>query len=121
MSCTGCDQRLTRISLCRACSGCSKQWGTAAQTRKATCTINGAKITDAARTPEAACPRDRWPDADGVVRWMGLRWHGVPLPVRLLLAAKLYPGCGCSVRVKELFERVRQFLRHRAVLRGPPR
>jgi len=58
------------------------------------------------------CPLGVHPDPDGIVRWFGLRWYGVPYPVRLAMVydgqikrAKDLPGCGCIVALKQLTER----------------
>ena len=50
---------------------------------------------------------------DGVIRWLGLDWYGVPYPVRLRLVrdgklthqSKL-PGCGCIKVLKDAWESV---------------
>lgn len=55
------------------------------------------------------CPRGRFPDADGVVRWSGVRWYGVPAPIRWWLRWRnpvhpkpsSFPGCGCIKRLKD--------------------
>ncbi len=62
------------------------------------------------------CPREKHPDAIGRVRWLGIRWYGVPAPIRWYGSAGLYaevcglganvkwrdlPGCGCIVRLKD--------------------
>lgn len=57
------------------------------------------------------CPRGRHPDQAGRVRWMGISWLGVPMPIRWLAAAlgrerggidqvEQLPGCGCVERLK---------------------
>ena len=62
------------------------------------------------------CPVGRAPDADGRVRWLGIRWRGVPWLLRQVMAdevASAYwlglpktvalddvPGCGCIDRIK---------------------
>lgn len=51
-----------------------------------------------------ACPEGKHPDRDGVVFWLGLRWFGVPGPLRLAVKPWLsgsVPGCGC-VRILKL-------------------
>lgn len=41
-----------------------------------------------------------------VKRWLGVRWHGKPAPLRLLAAIihgddpGMWPGCGCMVKPK---------------------
>ena len=52
---------------------------------------------------------EHWPDADGVTRWAGLTWKGVPLPGRIYLRIRLLgksrpprlPGCGCIKPLKD--------------------
>ncbi len=69
------------------------------------------------------CPIGRGPDGTGIVRWMGLRWRGLPYPKRLLLCysdtaydfyghsrparRKDIPGCGCWELGKRAWERAR--------------
>lgn len=61
------------------------------------------------------CALGRWPDEEGIVRWAGVRWYGVPMPHRILWAvvgawlaiklrigSRLFPGCGCIKSVKDL-------------------
>lgn len=64
------------------------------------------------------------PDSAGVVRWLGVRWYGVPKPIRLLwsnpdvrealglpaLSAPLY-GCGCVVLMKDAWIRAKAAFR----------
>lgn len=63
------------------------------------------------------CPIGKHADKDGVVRWAGLEWHGMPYPIRLVYRwswlrwltgvrnprlANLKPeGCGCCVGLKD--------------------
>ncbi len=64
------------------------------------------------------CPKGKHPDDVGRVRWLGIRWHGIPAPIRWYGLAGLYaktlgigarvkwrdlPGCGCVVRLKDLW------------------
>lgn len=58
----------------------------------------------------AGFPRE--PDAQGRVRWLGVLWRGVPMPLRLWLAYRhgfrpdAWPGCGCMDVLKALTERL---------------
>ena len=65
-----------------------------------------------------ACPKGRHPDAEGIIPWMGVRWFGVPMPVRVLAVAigkarggissvREVAGCGCVVVLKTRWERVK--------------
>lgn len=81
------------------------------------CTIDG-------KAPcSRPCPRGHHPDADGIIRWMGLRWFGVPYPIRLWGRTGMYTettglasktdwrkleGCGCLVVAKRLWRVIRR-------------
>ena len=59
------------------------------------------------------------PEPSGIVRWCGVRWIGVPFPLRLAAIARAmiharewlpvrkamrkFAGCGCIERLKRLF------------------
>lgn len=67
-----------------------------------------ARLMQRVKDPEAVCPHDRWPGADGLVRVV-LTFEGVPYPVRVRRGiaqawmvyrqhtreGMLYRGCGC--------------------------
>ena len=69
------------------------------------CTISGKDILQATAS-DAVCPLGRHPDADGIVVWWGLRWLGVPEPLRWRLVWDLgreprhLDGCGCIAAIK---------------------
>ena len=71
-----------------------------------TCTVLGRPIADLVRRSEP-CPEGRHPDADGIVRWAGVRWFGVPEPLRWAIVWALgreprgLHGCGCIAAVKQ--------------------
>lgn len=52
------------------------------------------------------------PDGSGLVRWLGVLWRGVPMPLRIWLAYRhgfapdVWPGCGCLDALKSLSERL---------------
>lgn len=59
------------------------------------------------------CPLRKHPDANGWIRWCGIRWIGLPLPVRLWLSLRFWdalymdtPGCGCILWLKRLWNRL---------------
>lgn len=60
------------------------------------------------------CPLGRFPDEHGIVRRYGVQWYGVPFPDRLILwfhkrkpaICTAYAGCGCVIRLKDLFSRI---------------
>ena len=83
-----------------------------------TCTIDG---QPACSRP---CPRGKHVGTDGSLRWLWIRWYGVPMPLRWWGAAGLYyealgvgakvnwkalPGCGCVAKLKELWLAVRRW------------
>ena len=59
------------------------------------------------------CPRLRHLQ-DGVVRWLGMRWYGVPWPIRVwrwrkskkrwIDFGRQFVGCGCFKWPKDLYE-----------------
>ena len=55
------------------------------------------------------CPKEKHPDQYGVVRWLGIRWFGVPKPLRMLMRPWLtgdVQGCGCIARLKTLWLKI---------------
>ena len=75
------------------CVACSKRDGVK-------CVVTGTATQF--HRKQMACPRNRFPDAAGVVTWMGVKWLGVPWPIRLWLVATAgverpedFSGCGC--------------------------
>lgn len=51
----------------------------------------------------------------GIVRWLGVDWFGVPMPIRLWRQWFFepspeggYPGCGCIVWLKHILDRRRE-------------
>lgn len=67
------------------------------------------------------CPLGKHPDTQGRVRWLWIRWYGVPAPLRWHGLAGLYshtlgiganvdwralPGCGCVVWLKDRWVRL---------------
>ena len=63
------------------------------------------------------CPLGKHPDANGWIRWLGVRWIGLPMPVRWWLSLvnwnRFYidtPGCGCALWLKRLWIKVRAYL-----------
>ncbi len=112
--------------MCKSCAA-SKRAMDAGRTNKAMCTAcgwrkgqtcgwSGHMITAETVHQGVHCPLGRHTVAerDGVVVWMGLRWHGVPEPVRVELAVRgvklrggqPLPGCGCLVWLKLWAERM---------------
>lgn len=73
--------------------------------RATACTVNGKPM--ATCIPQG-CPIGRHP-VDGIVTWLGIRWYGVPYPVRVWLwiahpshrKPSWWPGCGCVKVLKD--------------------
>lgn len=101
--------------MCETCSSCSLA-GTRYGRGGVACTIDGVPASRALSRP---CPRGRHPDRQNVVRWMGVRWYGVPMPLRIWLriAHPRHPrifrwdGCGCVVVLKRGIETIGLVLR----------
>ncbi|MEM8756890.1 MAG: hypothetical protein AAGF47_03815 [Planctomycetota bacterium] len=106
-----------RAAMCWACTGCglASRFGGA---HGAALTCRGVPLVR--RIETGRCPRMKFPDDAGRTRWLGLRglslrWHGVPMPVRVSLRlfnpgrprASAWPGCGCLVAGKAAWLRVR--------------
>ena len=72
------------------------------------CTISGRKILD--HVHGVACPEGKHPDCRGITRFMGIRWYGVPMPVRAWvwltgtrhIPLRAWRLCGCAVVPKIL-------------------
>jgi hypothetical protein len=68
------------------------------------CTVSGMSIEAHMTSCQPSCPKGLHPDKDGIVKWLGVRWFGVPMPKRFIIRKKLtgpVPGCGC-IRVLKL-------------------
>lgn len=68
------------------------------------CLLDGQRYTRTVRPASNPCPLGKH-TTDGVVRWMGIRWYGVPAPLRWFGPLRRYrlPGCGCIVPLKLAF------------------
>lgn len=76
------------------------------------CSIDGQPLT--AHAMRGSCPAGRHLSKQGTVQWLGIRWYGLPWPIkaacrwflgRLVLGggsvlAVADTGCGCTVRLK---------------------
>lgn len=88
------DRRRTDAGMCAAC-----KWSTPER-----CTLDGERFRRTVRPIGKPCPLGRHSDAEGKVRWLGLRWYGVPAPLRWFkLRGRRWPGCGCIVPLKLAF------------------
>lgn len=116
MSCGGCAKKRSsdvswddreRAALCQFCPHADHGEGFWTQ-GAVECTISGRAILE--HVTGAPCPRGYHPDSRGITRWLGVRWYGVPYPIRVLLwafgASHRRPGawgrCGCLVWLKSI-------------------
>jgi len=104
--CSKPDPNLTTNAI--ACGVCPRLVRTGPQAFSL-CTVDG-------KAPcSRLCPKGRHVGPDGTLRWLGVRWMGVPAPIRWWGSAGLYaealgigrkvewaklPQCGCLARVK---------------------
>lgn len=95
------------------------------------CTVTQLTVSTMMRQ---GCPRGHHPDSpfDITLQWLGLRWYGVPAPLRwtmrLLAALRVVrpltgplAGCGCVAPLKDRYERVRAWGKHVTGQRPAPR
>lgn len=105
------ETRRTNAAMCVLCPELGMRvradWSTVA-----VCTVDGRAFGPRGERREA-CPRGRHADEQGMVRWLGSRWRGVPYPLRVRLRRRgvelkrgPLPGCGCIDRVKAWTEGV---------------
>jgi hypothetical protein len=114
MAC-GCSQGPPTDSITNAClcSWCPDRSGLTH------CSLNGQPLHLLIHT--GTCPAGRHADAHGRVVWCGIRWIGVPYPLRLAMRYKLgrlivgcgnrvdtrkLAGCGCIERFKQAWEKL---------------
>lgn len=112
---SACSRLVTKTAMCETCPA-----GTLGPSRYGrgvvACSIDGKPI---AKAITRACPRGRHPDAEGIVRWAGIRWFGVPMPLRVKLRLwhprhprlRRWDGCGCVVILKRGTETFGLFVR----------
>lgn len=68
------------------------------------CTVDGKPVAG-----RQACPRGVW--SGGLIRWLGVKWRGVPMPIRWVMRAvyrvplRKWVGCGCLDGVKRVYEK----------------
>ena len=94
------DDVMTSAAMCAACPHAGLVM----------CLVDGKALTTHARAVD--CPKGRHP-SDGVVRWLGVKWYGVPFPIRWWLNRKQLvsnpdrlPGCGCIRFLKDLTDKL---------------
>jgi hypothetical protein len=82
------------------------------------CTIKGLPTADIIHA-RLDCPMNHHPDGAGVLVWLGVKWYGVPYPLRVLwpLLRRLnrwkplsgpLPWCGCVKAWKDWYANRRQ-------------
>lgn len=98
----GRDLVRTRTIICASCKHADDH---------AACTIDGHPI--GWHVQGGKCPKGKQADANGHVRWLGVKWMGIPKPVRWWnnrtekLRWDEVPGCGCVVWLKRLALKVK--------------
>lgn len=97
----GRDLIRTRTIICASCKHADDH---------AACTIDGHPI--GWHVQGGKCPKGKQADHYGHVRWLGVKWLGIPRPVRWWhnLTEKLQwdqvPGCGCILWLKRIWNRL---------------
>ena len=94
------------------CGACPERSGVTA------CTISGRPLVQ--HITEGVCPLGSFPGPGRQTEWIGVKWWGVPAPIRWAARTRLgrailggipkpapHPGCGCLVRLKALWTRLR--------------
>ena len=93
----------TRTIICASCKYADSQ---------AACTIDGYPLGH--HIQGGACPKKKQADDNGHVPWMGMKWLGIPSPVRWWhnrtkeTRWDQVPGCGCVVWLKRLWMKIRR-------------
>jgi hypothetical protein len=122
------NRERTNAAMCAACPALGrKMWGPGREhwVTQAVCTVDGRAFDlRGQRAAEWPCPKGWHADERGMVRWLGIRWRGVPYPLRVRLRRwgvefkrGPLPECGCMDRVKAWTEGVGERVR-RAWARG---
>lgn len=78
------------------------------------CTIEGRGIKDYVQGGRP-CPLGKHSAKSPIVRWLGMAWMGVPMPIRLWLMVvhtrhprpDSFTSCGCNLRLKTLWDKLR--------------
>ncbi len=135
MSCGGCrvlDHERAGGLMCLTCEY-------ARETGFVSCSINREPIAvklgctgELVSPANRVCPIGLDPDDEGVVRWLGLRWIGVPMPRRWLLKRPLrwwwgtapvtqgIEGCGCILALKIMWESFKRRMQRPGLLPPAP-
>lgn len=78
------------------------------------CSVDGKPIESHIMAKVPTCLKGKHPDAQGMVKWLGILWYGTPYPMRVLLRRRLtgpLPGCGCMKWAKLLWLRIHNSVR----------
>lgn len=107
----GQDLYRTRAIVCAMCSSRILDRG-AGGGEVDRCSISKSLV--ASHVHGKACPRNKQADDNGWVRWLWIRWVGIPYPVRVWKSITTkhrgwfsLPGCGCALKAKRLSIRIR--------------
>jgi hypothetical protein len=97
-----------RAAMCDTCPRVARAKGVDGIARGVRCTVHGGDVASLVMRQIATCPRGRWPDEAGVVRWLGVRWLGVPMPLRHRLEQRYgravrLSACGCVAGLKRFW------------------
>lgn len=99
MTCTCSAKALDRAAFCFLCPH-----GGSARENVVACSIDGKPLVGRTKCA-AGCFGDGW------IEWLGVRWYGVPIPLRWLLRVRVkvpLSGCGCVVRLKDVWTRIKE-------------
>jgi hypothetical protein len=111
------DEQRARAVMCHTCAHALRDMAHPVAIGAVECRISGKPISWHIGTPAPSCPRSRH---GAIIRWFGIRWFGVPKPLRWFVRARLsgpIPGCGCIYRLKLLW---RKLLSPALRAEGPP-
>lgn len=78
------------------------------------CSVDGKPIESHVMAKVPTCPHGKHPDANGLVKWVGILWFGVPAPLRFVLRNRLtgpLPGCGCMRTPKLVWLKIQALVR----------
>lgn len=97
------ERARTDAAMCAACP--SAGWPADRPGSLSFCTVD---CKPTAPTRNQPCPKGRHSDEDGTVEWFGLRWYGVPIPIRAYLRVRGWlsrplAGCGCVKVLKDWY------------------
>lgn len=97
------DRIPTAAALCHVCPRAEHDPVNAWVRGAVVCSIDGVPVLN--HVMLSSCPLGKHPDGSGITRWLGIRWFGLPYPLRVILWAfhpkhrpvSWWKACGCSV------------------------